>query len=90
MLQEYRKTSGDDTQAVIASTASPFKFCEAVLEALGKKYDLSGLELIDKLAEVSGVKAPLPLMSLKEQKERFTQSVEKDKMMNVVESFLIK
>ncbi len=90
VLQEYRKTSGDDTQAVIASTASPFKFCEAVLEALGKKYDLSGLELIDKLAEVSGVKAPLPLMSLKEQKERFTQSVEKDKMMNVVESFLIK
>ena len=34
-LDQYRKESGDDTPCVVVSTASPFKFCDNVLGALG-------------------------------------------------------
>jgi threonine synthase len=35
VLGEYREETGDNTASVVVSTASPFKFCESVLEALG-------------------------------------------------------
>ena len=35
VLQDYRAATADDTVTVVASTASPFKFCDSVLEALG-------------------------------------------------------
>ena len=35
-LEQYRRETGDDTPAIVASTASPFKFCNSVLEALGE------------------------------------------------------
>ena len=31
VLQDYRAATGDDTPAVVVSTASPFKFCDSVL-----------------------------------------------------------
>jgi len=46
VLQCYREESGDSTPAVVVSTASPYKFCEAVLRALGKPAagDTSGVK----------------------------------------------
>lgn len=94
VLQKYRKISGDKTRTVIVSTASPFKFCDSVLHALdtaaaASNGAVSGLELIDRLEEISGVKAPLPLKALKGKKVRFNQCVSKDDMQAVVEHFLI-
>lgn len=43
----------DETPVLVASTASPFKFPETVLKALGEE-DLS----LERLAEVSGMKMP--------------------------------
>ena len=37
VYRRYRAESGDNTETVIVSTASPFKFCNAVLEGLGEK-----------------------------------------------------
>ena len=37
VYEDYRKTSGDDTPAVIASTASAYKFAASVAEALGMR-----------------------------------------------------
>ena len=34
MYQSYLEATGDNTPAVIASTASPFKFCSSVTEGL--------------------------------------------------------
>ena len=36
VLQKYRKETGDETPALLTSTASPFKFNRAVLEAFGQ------------------------------------------------------
>ncbi len=88
VLEEYRRTTGDDTLTVVASTASPFKFCDAVLDALSVKGKKKGLDLLDQLAEVSGVEVPKPLATLKDQEVRFTQWTEKEQMKAVVESFL--
>ena len=35
VLDKYRKGTGDNTPALVVSTASPFKFCSSVLPALG-------------------------------------------------------
>ncbi len=88
VLKKYRKDTGDDTISVVVSTASPFKFCGSVLQALGENTDADGITLIDRLAAVTGVNAPKPLVSLKDKKVRFDQSVEKDAMKPVVERFL--
>ncbi|MBR6258928.1 MAG: threonine synthase [Oscillospiraceae bacterium] len=88
VLEDYRKNTGDDTPCVVVSTASPYKFCAAVLEALGDKEDTDGVGLIDKLSQVSGTKAPAPLAALKTAKARFDGCAEKDAMLPVVREFL--
>jgi len=88
VLEKYRRETGDGTHCVLVSTASPYKFCPAVLEALGHPQAGEGPELIGRLAEVSGTASPRPLRDLASRKPRFTQSVEKDAMPAVVEAFL--
>ena len=36
VAESYRETSGAKNPLVVVSTASPFKFCQSVLEALGE------------------------------------------------------
>ena len=88
VLCDYRSETGDNTPAVVVSTASPYKFCDAVLEALGETADAPGLELVDKLSTVTGTAVPKPLERLKSKARRFTESVEKTEMKDVVEKFL--
>ncbi len=88
VLDSYRRDTGDNTAAVIASTASPYKFCDSVLSALGEKADDSGIALIDRLAVLTGTNPPRPLTELKNKRVRFTQSTPKENMKLVVEDFL--
>ena len=88
VLNSYRAETGDNTPAVVVSTASPYKFCDSVLDALGDKSDLDGVALIDRLEEVSGSTAPNPLSSLKNKTPRFTDYTEKQDMISVVRNFL--
>ena len=48
VLRKYRTKTGDRTKTVIVSTASPYKFCDAVLEALGETSSLGGFTLLDR------------------------------------------
>lgn len=88
VLQKYRRDSGDDAPAVVVSTASPFKFCQSVLSALGEEWRGNGPELIGMLEQASGVPAPRPLKALGSVPERFSGSVEKTELPGVVERFL--
>ena len=90
VLKAYRRATGDTLPAVVVSTASPYKFCAAVMEAIGKNADADGLTLIDELAEATGVPAPAPLSGLRGREVRFSDCVEKEGMRNVVENFLIR
>lgn len=84
VLDQYRKETGDDTPTVVVSTASPFKFCDSVLSAIGVTALEQGTGLIDQLAQVSGVAAPAPLAALKGKEVRFDWNVTKDHMVDKV------
>ena len=73
---------------LVASTASPFKFCASVLSALGVKEQKPGTEILSQLTEVTGRRAPAPLAGLSGKKVRFTETVEKEVMPAVVRELL--
>ncbi len=88
VLEDYRQKTGDRTPAVVASTASPFKFCNSVLGALGEQKLEPGTAILDQLTARTGKAAPAPLAGLKGKRVRFTQSVEKEQMKAVVQEML--
>ncbi|MGE4485610.1 MAG: threonine synthase [Oscillospiraceae bacterium] len=88
VLNKYREKTGDITPAVVVSTASPYKFCDSVLDALGKSVSAPGTELISMLEEATGTEAPLPLKALRTKRPRFNDCVEKSDMKAVIEKFL--
>jgi threonine synthase len=86
VLRDYRQASGDMTASVVVSTASPFKFAEDVLDALGAK---TGYESpLKALTEATGVTSPVPLDGLEKRPVRFSECVEKSEMLGLVDSFL--
>ena len=87
-LEQYRQETEDETPAIVVSTASPFKFCSSVLEALGETVSASGLDALDQLSARTGQPAPAPLAGLRGKRIRFTQAVEKDRMLDAVRSLL--
>ena len=88
MLEDYRRETGDETVAVFASTASPYKFCDSVLEAIGEKPGSDSVDRIAQLEAASGVKAPRRLAALKGKTPRFDGVTEREKMEDVVLNFL--
>lgn len=86
VYDEYRERTGDTTPAVIASTASPFKFSKAVLGAVkdGKIESADEFGMVDELERFTGCKAPAQLSALKGKTPRFTAVCEKSEMVNEV------
>ncbi|WP_028516680.1 threonine synthase [Ruminococcus flavefaciens] len=78
VYKDYKETTGDKTKTVIASTASPYKFSAAVLEALeGKKTDIDEYDKVAKIAELSNIPVPSALADLKNKPERFNDVIDK-------------
>ena len=85
----YTEKTGDHTKTIIASTASPFKFNGAVLDALcGESLELDEFDLLEKLANDYGLEIPQPLKVLKEKAVRFETVCDKDNMKETVNAFL--
>ncbi len=83
-IAQYRSETGDNTPAVVVSTASPFKFCDSVLDALKVSDQADGLAILDQLTQVTTLPTPAPLAALKDKSVRFTQVVEKQDMLDAV------
>ena len=89
VMRQYRSDTGDDSPAVIVSTASPYKFADSVLSALGVETELSGAQQIESLEKLTGIKAPAPLKDIRLRKVRFEDCVSKEGMIEKVDAFLI-
>ncbi|MDD3959157.1 MAG: threonine synthase [Oscillospiraceae bacterium] len=83
----YYQRSGDQTKTVFVSTASPFKFVEAVMDALlgsgygkGRSQDV----LIRELSEESGLVIPPTLAGLSDKLIRHDTQIEKEEMIEEV------
>lgn len=87
VYDEYRKQTGDDHKAILASTASPFKFAGDVLKAIQGQdavEDGNEFELLDVLSRVSGLRPPAALAGLREKDIRHTLSCRQEHMKDVV------
>lgn len=89
VYEQYVAETGDKTKTVIASTASPYKFNQAVLSALGcEPSGEDDFELIDKLNKKSGMDVPKSLGELKNKEKRFEGVINKEEMPNLVKQVL--
>ncbi len=91
VYKDYKAETGDDTKTIVASTANPYKFGKAVYEALGQNPEgMDEFTIIEKLEAYTGTKMPAPLAATKDKKVRFSGSVGKLDMSDVVLNFLTK
>lgn len=89
VYREYRRETGDDTPAVIASTANPYKFAASVLEALGCSDDKDDeFARLQELEGKTGASIPAPLAALQGKSPRFTSVCDRGNMKDVVFSML--
>ena len=88
VMEQYRAATGDKTPTVFVSTASPYKFCDSVLTAIGETPVGDGVELLDQLHEKTGVAIPRRLAELKGKARHFDLTCEKPGMDAVVLDFL--
>lgn len=90
VYEKYRQETGDQTPAVIASTASPYKFGRSVMEAIGgSAYDgLDDFQLADELEKVSGVAIPDAVSQIRTAPILHDTTVDVDQMPGIVKKIL--
>lgn len=86
VYKDYQERTGDQTDTIIASTANPFKFSAAVLEAVGGglAVGLSEFDVVRQLSVVTGEQIPAPLADLEQRGVRFTDVCDKEDMAQAV------
>ena len=86
---QYQAKTGDVAKNVIASTASPYKFSRSVMEAIeGEQKTEDEFQVIDHLAEVSGVAIPQAVEEIRTADLRHNTECDADKMKEAVVAFL--
>lgn len=88
VYEKYRQAAGDCAPTVIAATASPFKFADSVLAALGETPEGDHFQRLEQLARATGQKAPGPLASLANKPARFSRVLMPADMKNAVAAWL--
>lgn len=86
VYKQYVQKTQDKTPSIIASTASPYKFSRAVLQAVSDNALLPKTEFdtVDTLYDITKTDVPTPLASLKNKKARFDNVTDVDKMPDYV------
>lgn len=89
VYDKYVAKTSDTTPAVIASTASPYKFTRSVMEAIDPKYAAQGdFELVDELNKLSGVKIPQTIEDIRSAKILHDTVCDKSEMEATVRNIL--
>lgn len=85
VYRDFRAATGDETPAVIASTASPYKFSRTVLAAVAPDVQaVDEFAMVDALYEKTGFPCPKQLLELKNKPVRFTDICTRDTMEDAV------
>jgi len=89
VYEDYVKATGDTRHTLIASTASPFKFTRSVVDGIGiDSKSNNDFELIDILAEKTGLSVPESIQGLADRPIYHKTTCEKTEMKKVVEEIL--
>lgn len=87
--QKYKDETGDETPALIVSTASPFKFSKSIGAALGISQAKENFyDEARNIAAFADIDLPFQVKKLAEMPIRFTQTFSKREMKKVVSEFL--
>ncbi|MBR6107252.1 MAG: threonine synthase [Oscillospiraceae bacterium] len=78
--RDYIANAPEQYPMLIASTANPYKFGAAVLEAIGGDTNADEYEILDRLQAKSGMQIPKALAELKTKEVRFSDTVAQDEM----------
>ncbi len=84
VYNDYKEQTGDNRPVVIASTASPYKFANSVLEALGQTVPENEFDAASKLSSSTNTNIPAPIAALENATIRFNNVCEKQDMNKVV------
>ena len=85
VYQGYREKTGDTTQTLVVSTASPFKFSGSILSALtGKADGQDEFASLRALANLSGLTPPTHILELERLPTRFDKICGREDMEQVV------
>lgn len=87
VYDDYVRETGDHTPTVICSTASAYKFSQAVGEAIGCEATESGFEALRKLNEFTGVSVPYGLRDLDKREVRHSEVISIEEMEQKVKLF---
>ena len=88
VYNQYVEKTGDNTTAVIASTASPYKFAKSVLSAVSDKEESSEFAYVRTLSSVTNTEIPSPIAALEKAEVRFNQVADKTEMQDVIKKAL--
>ena len=89
VYKKFKEETKDEKPAVIASTASPYKFTRSVMNAIDGKFDAMGdFELVDELSRISGVAVPGAIEEIRTAEVLHDHVCEKEEMKQVVKDFL--
>ena len=92
IYNRYHQRSGDECKTIFASTASPFKFSPAVMDAIrgnGYSNGRSVETIISELSEESGLEIPEGIKDLSKKEVLHKDVIDKEDMMKKVEEILI-
>lgn len=88
-LAKYRDKTGDYTRTVVDSTASPYKFSRAVLEALkNEKITKDEYRVIDELYQLTGFEIHRAIKDLENKKVLHKRKCRKDEVKSELEDIL--
>lgn len=89
VYKKYVKETNDKKVAVIASTASPYKFGRSVMTAIDSKYSaMDEFELVDELNRLSNVAVPNAVEEIRTAPVRHKTVCNVDEMESTVKHFL--
>lgn len=84
VARQYKAACPDHAPVVILSTASPYKFPAAVLEALGEDPGADEFGAMARVEEITGVPMPKNLRSLRERPVRHRDVIDRSDMLSYV------
>lgn len=89
VYRDYIEKTGDMTETVIASTASPFKFPRSVLEGYNEPVDAyNDFELFERLSKIAGLEIPEPIKNIDKRPVRHANICDKDELSSVILNLL--
>lgn len=89
VYEQYKEETKDNTITLISSTASPFKFGEAVASAIGlDTKDKDDFSIISELSKATKIHVPGPIDELKNKEVLHKNKCDKEDMKNIISDFL--